>query len=128
MNEPIWLDDQKIIIFNDMLVGAFGEIEGSVRDQALLNSALVRPRNSYLYNKAVVDLYSLAANYAFGIAKNHAFLDGNKRTAYLSAIVFLKLNGITCAPPQHEIVTNMVALACNEISEEQFSYWLEKHS
>ena len=95
-----------------------------VRDQGLLQSALARPQNAYHYNQ-VVSLAKLAASYGFGIAKNHAFVDGNKRTAYVVMRAFLVLNGFDINATKEEKYLTMYALAEGALTEEQLADWLE---
>ena len=93
-----------------------------VRDEGLLDSALARPLNLVAYGDP--DFADLAASYAFGIAKNHAFVDGNKRAALLSAGLFLALNGFRMTASQVDATQAMLALAAGELGEEAFARWL----
>ncbi len=95
-----------------------------MRDEALLASALNRPRNKLGYEPEAT-LPALAASYAFGLAKNHAFLDGNKRTAWSCCVLFLKINGAEIAIPAAAAVAAVVALATGEMSEAEFAAWLQ---
>jgi death on curing protein len=94
----------------------------SVRDLGLLESALAWPVNKFSYGET--DLTSLVAAYAFGIAKNHPFVDGNKRAAFASLIVFLGLNGIDFVPPPEAATAIMLALAAGEVGEENLAHWI----
>ncbi len=104
----------------------FGGSPG-VRDEKLLESALARPRQLFAYGVAP-DLFDLAAEYAFGLARNHAFIDGNKRTALLSVRAFLFVNGHTFAPDQVETVTTFEMLAAGEIDQREVANWIRKNS
>ena len=97
MSEPRWLEIGLVLDFHAELLALFGGPDG-VRDIGLLESELARPVNRFAYGET--DLSNLAAAYGFGIAKNHPFVDGNKRTALASMIVFLGLNGMTLRPPR----------------------------
>jgi death-on-curing protein len=94
MSEPEFLDLEEILEIHDLQLAAFGGLEG-VRDRGLLESALEQPRATAFGQFLHGDLFEMAAAYLFHIVKNHAFLDGNKRTALLSALVFLDINGIS---------------------------------
>jgi death on curing protein len=96
-----------------------------VRDIALLESAMVRPQNLTQYGEP--DIAELAASYAFGIAKNHPFVDGNKRTAAVVSETFLVLNGGSLLASDAELVVAFVALAAGELSEEELAAWFREH-
>lgn len=121
MSEPVWLSLELVTAIHERHRREFGGASG-VRDAALLDSALERPRNKWSYEGAPIE--QLAASYAFGIARNHPFIDGNKRTAFLSLVTFLGLNGITFDVPEEEVVVMFVALAAGEISEEGLGRWI----
>ena len=97
-----------------------------VRDEGLLESALARPMNKHAYGEG--DVHVLAAAYAFGIAKNHAFVDGNKRTAFVVCAVFLRLNGRTVAASEPAVVDVMNRLAAGKMTESAFADWLKESS
>lgn len=103
----------------------FGGKSG-MRDRGLYESALARPENLFAY-KPDADLAELAAAYAYGLAKNHAFVDGNKRVAFLSVGVFLGLNGYRLEAPQVGAIQAVLGLASGEISEEAFARWIRDH-
>src|SRR5579862_1915354 len=92
MNEPIWIDKREVLIVHSMQLAEHGGSDG-IRDETLLDSALAKPRNVFAYSDSA-NLARLAASYAFGIARNHAFIDGNKRTALVVSEGFLLINGI----------------------------------
>lgn len=100
--------------------------EYGVRDKALLQSALHRPKNTFGYEPSS-SLVELAADYSFGIAKNHPFVDGNKRTAFLAAYIFLELNGLTIEADESEVVAIVVALSSGDIDRDAFASWLDEH-
>ncbi len=94
-----------------------------IRDENALESALARARRRWTYEPEA-DLPRLAADYAFGIARNHPFRDGNKRVAFVAAVVFLGLNGLDLIAPEDEVVARMLALAAGELDEEQLASWI----
>ncbi|MEX2648852.1 MAG: type II toxin-antitoxin system death-on-curing family toxin [Alphaproteobacteria bacterium] len=124
MNEPVWIDERQAVAINEQLVATFGGLAGGARDPGVLRAALARPLNAWHYEVQRPGLFRLAAAYAFGIARGHVFVDGNKRTAYVVAVTFLALNGVACGPPQPEIVEVMVRLAEGTVSEADFAGWL----
>jgi death on curing protein len=103
------------------LLANFGGVDG-LRDRGLLESALDRPRNKFAHGGA--DLAALAAAYAFGLARNHPFIDGNKRIAFAALIVFLGLNGVDFSAPEPEATATIMALAAGEASEELLTRWI----
>jgi death on curing protein len=125
MKEPEWLDVNIVLDFHAEQLSLFGGADG-VRDLGLLESALARPINKFAYGDT--DLAVLAAAYGFGIAKNHPFVDGNKRTALASAIVFLGLNALDLDAPQESATTIILGLAAGEVSEEALARWIAAHS
>jgi death on curing protein len=98
-----------------------------VRDKGLLESALDRPRNRFNY-ESDSDLRALAAAYGFGIAKNHPFVDGNKRVAFQAMYVFLGINGVTITADEEEVVRLVLALASGELSESDLGVWLRNNT
>jgi death-on-curing protein len=121
MSEPVWLSLDLVTAIHERLLREFGGA-GGIREAGLLKSALDRPRNRWAYEAAAVE--ELAASYAFGIAKNHPFVDGNKRTAFLSLVTFLGLNGIEFDVPEEEAAVVVFALAAGEMSEEGLARWI----
>jgi death-on-curing protein len=95
-----------------------------VRDQGLLESALARPLNAWHYGE--VDMAALAAGYAFGVARNHPFVDGNKRTAWVLARLFLRLNGVQIRFDQADAIQIMLALAAGEVTEDALAGWFRE--
>ncbi len=126
--EPLWIDEAEAVAICALSVARFGGLSGEVRDQNILNAALARPLNKWHYDEPRPDLFTLAAAYCFALVRRHPFQDGNKRTAYIVAIVFLELNGITCAPSQTDIVTTMLTAADGSVSEAELARWFEGNS
>lgn len=124
--EPEWLTAQVVFAVHDDLLARFGGMFG-VRDAGLLESALARPQNRWEYGEAE-DVFDCAASYGFGIAKNHAFNDGNKRTAYMSMYTFLGLNGLELTATEIDAVETMVAVADGSLSEKKLAAWLRTNS
>lgn len=123
--EPEWLTADDAALFHAQILAAFGGA-GGVRDQSLLESAMSRPRHVFAYESQ--DLFVLAGAYAHDIAKNHPFVDGNKRVAFVLARVFLGLNGVRFDPPEAEAVVMVEGLAGSAVREADFVAWLRKHS
>jgi death-on-curing protein len=125
MTEPEWLDIDTVLDFHAEQLALFGGADG-LRDRGLLESALARPRNKFSYGER--GLAALAAAYGFGIARNHPFIDGNKRTALASMIVLLGLNGLDLDAPQVAATAMVLSLAAGEISEKLLARWLADHT
>lgn len=121
MSEPVWLFPELVIAFHDEQLREFGGPAG-IRDLGMLESVLDRPRNKWSYGET--DVAALAAAYAFGIAKNHPFVDGNKRAALLSIVTFLGLNGIEFVADNAEAVVIIQGLAAGEIDEDGLARWI----
>ncbi|MBU1212521.1 MAG: type II toxin-antitoxin system death-on-curing family toxin [Alphaproteobacteria bacterium] len=121
MKEPVWLTRQLVIAFHDEQLRLFGGPAG-IRDLGMLESALARAPNKWSYGEQ--DIAALAAAYGFGIARNHPFVDGNKRAALLSIITFLGLNDLDFAAPESEAVVMILGLAAGEIEEEGLARWI----
>lgn len=121
MSEPVWLTVHQIQIVHDEQLAIFGGPPG-LRDAGLLESALDRPRNKFAYGET--GLAALAAAYAFGLAKNHPFVDGNKRTAFAAMMMFLRRNGVAFAPPVAEATAAILALASGELPEAALASWI----
>jgi death-on-curing protein len=124
MTEPEWLDLDIVIDFHAEQLALFGGAEG-MRDLGLLESALARPVNKFAYGER--GIAALAAAYGFGIARNHPFVDGNKRTALAAMIVFLGLNGVDLAASQEEVTAVILSLAAGEITEQLLARWIADH-
>ena len=125
MSEPIWLRRDVIDAMHDLQLIEHGGAAG-IRDEGLLDSALAKPRNRHAYGET--DIHRLAASYAAGIARNHPYIDGNKRTAFLSAYVFLKINGFHLTAGEVEAVQKTVDLASGRLAEPSFADWLRANS
>jgi death-on-curing protein len=121
MSEPQWLDTSIVLDVHAEQLALFGGADG-VRDLGLLESALGRPLNKFAYGES--GLAALAAAYAFGIARNHPFVDGNKRAAFASIIVFLGLNGIDFDVPPEAATAMILGMAAGEIGEDGLARWV----
>ena len=121
MSEPIWLDVDEVIDMHAEQLAIFGGPEG-VRDHGLLESAILRPINQWHYGQT--DMAALAAAYAFGLARNHAFMDGNKRIAFMAMMVFLHKNGVAFEPEPAHATAIILSLAASEVSEESLTRWI----
>ena len=125
MSEWLWLREEEVIASHDEQLREFGGSEG-IRDAGLLSSALARPQNLAAYGQP--SLFELAAAYTAGIIQNHPFVDGNKRTGFLAACIFLDLNGWEFNAPEEMAVIMLVDLAEHKIDENQFTAWLKDNS
>ena len=125
MKEPIWLVRAALEILHDLSIAEHGGATG-LRDEGLFESALARPQNLLAY-EGDADLARLAASYAFGLAKNHAFVDGNKRIAFIAAATFLKINGLRLVAEQAEATLVMLSVASGAFSEDELAGWIRKH-
>lgn len=123
--EPIWVLKAAVLAFHLRQLAEHGGGEG-VRDEGLLDSALARPQNKFAYEEP--DLSELAAAYAYGIATNHPFVDGNKRTAYVTALTFLRLNGFRVEASQAEKYETFIKLAVGELREAELADWFQRNS
>jgi death on curing protein len=123
MNPPKWLDERIVLAIHDQQIAEHGGSPG-LRDPGLLESALNRPVNIHLYKESS-SLFDLAAAYGFGLAKNHPFIDGNKRVAFMAMYVFLRINGFTLDAPEAEATLFMMRLAAGEESQGTLAQWLE---
>lgn len=121
MREPRWLALEAVLIFHEDALREHGGASG-VRDENLLDSGLSRARNAFLHGEE--DFCVLAALYAAGVVKNHPFVDGNKRTGFLCAAVFLELNGLRFTAPEAEVVAMTLALAASEADADAYAAWL----
>ena len=125
MSEPIWVLRRALELLHDESLVEHGGAEG-LRDSGLLDSALARAQNLFAYED-VSDRFRLAAAYAFGVVKNHPFVDGNKRAAFIAAGLFLRLNGIRLKADRAEAALVTFDLAAGEITELQFAEWLRRN-
>jgi death-on-curing protein len=118
---PKWVTYDQIIAIHARQLRRFGGAAG-LRDEGMLQSALERPINKYQYERA--ELPALAAAYAYGLAKNQAFVDGNKRAAFMAMMVFLRRNGVMFAPQPAHATAIILSLAAGEVSEESLTRWI----
>jgi death-on-curing protein len=119
-----WLGIRSVLAIHAEQLAEHGGGTG-LRDMALLESALARPMNLAAYDEP--DAAALAAAYAFGIARNHPFVDGNKRTAFVTAVTFLLRNGLDCDAAEPEAVLTFVALASGKLTEDALASWFRHH-
>jgi death on curing protein len=126
MKEPIWLREDVVRAVHSRQLAEHGGSAG-VRDPGLLESALARPRNLLAYSKDAPDLAALAASYAWGLARNHPFVDGNKRTAYVVCRTFLQLNGKDLVASPEEKYLTFLRLASGEMTEAELAEWIRDH-
>jgi len=121
VTEPFWLTRQMIVAIHDEQLAIHGGA-GGLCDEGMLESALDRPKNKWSYEGAA--LAELAAAYAFGIARNPPFVDGNKRTSFLALYTFLGVNGVDFDVPEAEAAAIILSLAAGEVSEESLTRWI----
>ncbi|NBY42105.1 MAG: type II toxin-antitoxin system death-on-curing family toxin [Verrucomicrobia bacterium] len=122
MKEPKWITIEACQIIHGILISDYGGDAG-IREHGRLESALARPQNLFLYQKA--NLPQLAAAYAAGIVEGHPFVDGNKRTGFILAALFLEINGLKFNAPEVEVVVQTVGLASGKVTETSYAQWLE---
>ena len=124
-----WVTKRALVLLHGESLATHGGREG-MRDEGLLESALMRPQNivAYAAPEDAPDAAVLAASYGVGIAKNHPFIDGNKRAAFLAVGLFLFLNGLRLQATQAEATVTILAVASGDITEEAFAAWLREHS
>jgi death-on-curing protein len=131
VKEPEWLSKALLLAVHDEQLaehgGGTGARDSGVRDKGLLDAALARPRERFAFNESA-DLATLAASYTMGLVKNQPFVDGNKRTAFVAAEVFLEVNGMTLTASGGQCVLTMLRLAAGEIEEAAFAAWLRKNA
>ena len=125
MSDWIWIDSAVIYAVHNQQLAEHGGSAG-VRDAGLLESALARPQNLVAYGEP--DVHDLAAAYGYGISRNHPFIDGNKRTAFVAVELFLSLNGFHLTATDVDCVITMLALAAGELREEVFARWLRANT
>lgn len=123
--EPRWLLPEVVLAVHERLLAEFGGSAG-VRDLGLLKSALARPKNLFAYKSATV--CELAASYAFGIVKTHPFVDGNKRTGFTAAVLFLERNGRRFVAMEADAIVHTLGLAAGELDEADYAEWLATNS
>lgn len=126
MTEPVWVLPELVQAIHQTLLAEHGGLPG-IRDQALLESALARPQQKAAYDDAA-SIFELAASYSFGLARNHPFIDGNKRIALTVAAVFLELNGYSLDATEAETVLMYQKLAAGTLTEEALAVWIRNSS
>lgn len=126
MSEPRWLLQEVVLAIHKMLIAEHGGLPG-IRDQGLLDSALARPRQQAAYGKKN-SIFQLAAAYSYGLARNHPFVDGNKRIALTAAAVFLEINGHTLNAPEAEAVLMYQQVADGTLTEQALAEWIREWS
>jgi death-on-curing protein len=122
--EPVWVSRAVVLALHDEQLAEHGGAPG-LRDEGLLDSALVRPQNLFAYGTP--SLAELAASYAFGLVQNHPFIDGNKRASLVATELFLVLNGYLLAATDHDMVLKWLVLAAGDIGESELAEWIEAH-
>ncbi|TXI49589.1 MAG: type II toxin-antitoxin system death-on-curing family toxin [Lysobacter sp.] len=122
----VWITKALALAIHDRQLAEHGG-GGGVRDESLLDSALARPQQAFAYGDPPPDIAALAASLAFGLARNHPFVDGNKRTAHVCYRVFLALNDSELVASQEEKYIAMLSLAEGSLGEAEFAQWLRKH-
>ncbi len=127
MDDPVWISVDVTIAIHERLLAEHGGAVG-VRDAGLLESALGRPRQRFAYGDPTPTLHELAASYAFGIARNHPLVDGNKRTAFVVSRVFLLRNGYDLTASREDRYLTFYRLAAGEISEQQLAEWFTRNA
>jgi death on curing protein len=125
MKQPEWLLRELVLVLHAQLLATFGGPAG-LRDEGSLDSALMRPQNRFAYGKPTI--FDLAAAYAFGLIKNHPFVDGNKRIGFAAAVVFLEANSYRFRATEADAVLRTFALAASEITEADYAGWLKANS
>ena len=126
MSEPQWIEEPVVLALHLDQLKEFGGLAG-IRDQGLLASALARPRNVWAFSSPKPDTVRLAASLAFGIAKNHPFFDGNKRTSLIACHTFLRANGFRLEASQSDQVEAILKLAAGEWDEAKLESWLREN-
>jgi death on curing protein len=122
---PVWVLRETVLALHEQLLAEFGGPPG-LRDEGLLSSAMVRPENLHTYGTP--SRFDLAASYAFGLVKNHPFVDGNKRIGFATAVLFLELNGVRFEAPEVDAVVQTLALAAGDLDETSYAAWMEANA
>lgn len=122
----VWIGKELVLAIHDRQLAEHGGTEG-IRDESLLESALARPQQLHAYGDPTPDLADLAATLAYGVARNHPFVDGNKRTAAVVCETFIELNGAVLKADDLELFPPFLALAEGKLSLEEFAAWLRSN-
>ena len=125
MKRPVWMLRETVLALHEQLLAEFGGAEG-LRDAGLLESALARPGNKFAYKTP--SAFDLAAAYAFGLVRNHPFVDGNKRIGFAVAIVFLEMNGYRFTATEADATVKTLALAAGAMTEAAYAAWIKAHA
>ncbi|WP_036485813.1 type II toxin-antitoxin system death-on-curing family toxin [Myxosarcina sp. GI1] len=125
MKEPIWVSEKIVLAIHEDQLAQHGGSAG-IRDENLLGASLARPKHLFAYGKPKI--FDLAAAYGYGLANNHPFIDGNKRTAFMVMYTFLGSNGYWLEVEEMEVVVKMEGLTMNQETQKSIALWLEKHS
>ena len=126
MKQPIWIDERDALAIHERLLTLHGGATG-VRDTALLESALARARQLHAYSETA-DVIQMAAAYVSGIVRNHPLVDGNKRTGFVTGVLFLELNGLSLTASEEDATQAVLGLAAGSIDEAGFTGWLRQNS
>ncbi len=126
MREPVWVREDVVIAVHRRQLAEHGGGDG-LRDMTLLESALAKPQNMYIYEDPKSDLGALAAAYAYGICTNHPFVDGNKRTALVICRLFLKLNGTNITASQTDKYQTFMDLAASKVTQVELQNWIAEN-
>ena len=126
MYEPIWVSKKAVLAMHSAQLAEHGGSDG-IRDESLLDSALAKPRNVFAYADQP-DIFGLAASYAFGIAQNRAFVDGNKRTALVVALTFLDRNGWDIVSSKENLYFTFLHLADGSLAADELATWFTEHA
>jgi death-on-curing protein len=126
MNEPLWVSRKAVLAMHSAQLAEHGGSDG-IRDETLLDSALAKPLNVFAYADQP-GIFRLAASYAFGIARNHAFVDGNKRTALVVSLTFLERNGWDIVASKKSVYFTFLHLADGSLTEDDLTAWFTKHA
>jgi death-on-curing protein len=125
VKEPVWLRKDVLLAVHERLLAEHGGSSG-IRDEGLLESALGRPQNLFAYGKPTI--FDLASTYACGIIRNHPFVDGNKRSGFMAAYLFLGRNGYEFTAEEKEVVIKTLTVAAGELDEQNYAAWLKANS
>jgi death-on-curing protein len=127
VKEPTWIRQDVVLAMHEEVLLLHGGPEG-VRDLGLLESALAKPRNLFVYSEVSPSLQRLAAAYAKGIVANHPFVDGNKRAGFTVSLTFLRLNGLAVTASKEDRVITFWSLAGGSLSEDELAAWFERNT